>query len=288
MKLRFCIVMVLFWFAIGPATAGDLEDALAAHDAGKYEAALELLLPLGESGNVDAQNKLSHMYWYGKGTPSNYVKALGWSRRAAEQGSPAAQYDIGVHYSTGLGVDRDLRRAFEWFSKAADQNFGRAEFNVALMYLNGHGVTMDTSQWLFWLRRSTEHGEPMAQLMTARLQLMSSTPSSDEKETDRLLQSAAAQLDAEAQYVLAGLFLDGASGWPQDTSQAYFWFSLARQLGCIEATAQLERLALQLSSAQITAADELAAQWREMHPAPAGRVHPVKLKSCELTGRLNG
>lgn len=250
--------------------------------------ALKLLEPLADAGNTDAQDKLSHMYWYGEGTSPDYAKALSYSQAAAAGGSAAAQYDIGTHYAAGLGVERDLPRAFEWFKKAADKGFGSAEYNISLMYFRGDGVAKDIGQWRLWLDRSAEHGNPKAQLVTARLQLGLPVFAAGMKETDRLLQSAAAQLNAEAQYVLGGLFLDGASGWPQDSSQAYFWFSVARQLGCIEATAQLERVAIQLSPAQIVAADELAVQWRELHPAPAGRVHPVKLKSCELADEVSG
>lgn len=285
LRLRILAVAALLCAAALPAFAGDWEDALAAHDAGPYEQALALLEPLAEAGDVDAQNKLSHMYWYGEGTPSDYARALGWSRRAAEAGSAHAMYDIGVHYRTGLGgVTRSDAEAFAWFLKSAEGGDPHGARNVSTAYLMGFGVEADPVQSSYWRAVAVERGEELSLYLSA----LSRLDMGQRDEADRLLQNAAAKNLSDAQFQLAELFLLGQSGWPLDAVQAHMWLTIAAASGCLEAPALAKRLAQGMSPEQLSQSASLAEMWQAANPIEPGQVHPVERKACKAAPMLNG
>jgi TPR repeat protein len=59
---------------------------------------------LAEQGQVEAQESLGTLYYYGLGVPQNYVEAVKWYRLAAEQGFADGQFDLGLMYDNGDGV----------------------------------------------------------------------------------------------------------------------------------------------------------------------------------------
>lgn len=276
--MRICLYIwaVVLFVAASPAFAGDYEDALAAHDAGKYEEALELLKPLGEAGNVDAQNKLSHMYWYGEGTAVDYDEALRWSRRAAATGSASAYYDIGVHYRAGLGVPQSDELAFEWQLKAANLGDSWAAKSVAVSYALGRGVSPDPILYLHWLRVAADLGSPDAELLIGIMSLSLG----DIAEADRMLQASAASSEPEAALKLGRLFLEGTDGWSKDPTQALMWLTIAGRAGCLEAPALLKRAAAEADPRTLQDLDALVASWEAANPFKPGRFHPPEPLTC--------
>ena len=263
-SLRICLYIwaILLFVAATPAFAGDYEDALAAHDMGQYETALALLRPLGEANNVDAQNKLSHMYWYGEGTAVDYDEALRWSRRAAAAGSASAYYDIGVHYRAGLGVPQSDELAFEWQLKAANLGDSWAAKAVGRSYTLGMGVAQDPVLGLHWLRIAADLGSPDAELLMGIMSLHLG----DVAEADRQLQGAASAREPEAALRLGRLFLDGTDGWSKDPAQALMWLTIAGREGCLEAPALLRRAAADADPRTLEDLDALVASWEAANP----------------------
>lgn len=108
------------------ALAGPFEDALIAAEAGDYETALGLLVPLAEAGDPASQYNLAVLYENGGGVEQNYVEAARWYGLAARQGHMWAQKSLGAMYGNGWGIDRDLTEAYVWFSLAAAQGHQEA------------------------------------------------------------------------------------------------------------------------------------------------------------------
>lgn len=75
------------------------------------------------------------MYLDGTGTPRDYVKAMMWSRRAAEQGIAEAQYNVGSMYLRGWGVPMDEAQARAWYERSASQGFEMAKRRLQDMQL---------------------------------------------------------------------------------------------------------------------------------------------------------
>ncbi len=105
--------------AVGPLSAGPMEDGYAAIQRGDPETALRLWRPLADEGNVNAQFNLGYLYDKGQGVRQNFVEAMRWFRKAADQGDAISQFTIGTMYEVGKGVPVDAVQAHMWFSLAA-------------------------------------------------------------------------------------------------------------------------------------------------------------------------
>lgn len=121
------IMLVLLVCAAQPAMAGPFEDAVVAYDKRDYRTALDLISPLAEQGNADAQFMLGRMYDSGHGVPKDYAAAVAWWRRAANQGNAQAQVNLGYMYRLGQGIPQDDVQAHVWLSLAASRRSAVAE-----------------------------------------------------------------------------------------------------------------------------------------------------------------
>ena len=116
MKAVFAGLLLLA--AAETAIADPFEDGVAALDRRDYMAALQLLRPLAESGNPDAQINLANMYFDGNGVPQNYAEGVKLYLAAAEKGSADARIALGFLYEYGDAVPRDYVQAYKWFDLA--------------------------------------------------------------------------------------------------------------------------------------------------------------------------
>ena len=153
--MRRCATVVrasLMLVAIGgAATAGPLEDAVAAYQRGDYVTALRLWRPLAEQGDADAQFHLGVMYESGQGGLRNDAEAIKWYRKAAEHDDAVAQFNLGIMYAKGEGVSPNHAEAALWYRLAADHGLAGAQFNLGMMYVEGQGVPQDYVQAHMWL-----------------------------------------------------------------------------------------------------------------------------------------
>ena len=96
----------------GAAQAVSLDEAVAALYRGDYSTVLQILKPLAEQGDVEAQVMLGILYKAGQGVvPQDDAEAVKWYRLAADQGAATAQYNIGSAYYYGRGLPQDRHRA---------------------------------------------------------------------------------------------------------------------------------------------------------------------------------
>lgn len=145
-------------------------------------------------------------------------KGLSSLQYAAEQGHAMAQWKLGRMYAAGDGVPRSDLRAFDYFSRIADTH---AEDNP------------DMPQARFVANAFVQLGN----------YYLKGIPNSDVKvdpDRAREMYAYAASYfgDADAQYSLARIYLDGV-GIPRDTRQAVRWLSLSANKGQARAQAVL-------------------------------------------------
>src|SRR5438128_1625334 len=95
------IGLLSVYLLIAPAFADPLSDALATYRSGNFSTAKAMLTPLAEAGDASAQDTLYHLYWYGKGTPTDFEKGLKWARDSAALGNADAEHGIAMAYSFG-------------------------------------------------------------------------------------------------------------------------------------------------------------------------------------------
>jgi uncharacterized protein len=209
----------------GGAVAGPFEDAQAAHSRRDYATALRLWRPLADQGNAEAQYALGFMYDGGQGVPKNYARAAKWWRLAADQGHTFAQYNLGTLYDNGNGVPQNKAEALKWYHLAAERGNDGAQFNVGVLHFAGVAVSENRIEAAKWFRRAADQGHIGAQ-------------------------------------VYLGLCYATGLGVPQDNIQAYMWLSLAAARSDQDAISNRNRVAQQMTPAQIAEAQKLAVEWK--------------------------
>ncbi|MBR1214052.1 tetratricopeptide repeat protein [Bradyrhizobium sp. JYMT SZCCT0180] len=209
----------------GGAVAGPFEDAQVAHSRRDYATALRLWRPLADQGNAEAQYALGFMYDGGQGVPKNYARAAKWWRLAADQGHTFAQYNLGTLYDNGNGVPQNKAEALKWYHLAAERGNDGAQFNVGVLHFAGVAVSENRIEAAKWFRRAADQGHLGAQ-------------------------------------VYLGLCYATGLGVPQDNIQAYMWLSLAAARSDQDAISNRNRVAQQMTPAQIAEAQKLAVEWK--------------------------
>lgn len=99
----------------------DLSSGIAAFEAKHFAQALNLLSPLAEQGDPDAQYRLAIMAQNGLGLHKNPLLAFRHMQAAAQQGFALAQHGLGFMYLDGDCAVQDTAKALEWFKLAAAQ-----------------------------------------------------------------------------------------------------------------------------------------------------------------------
>jgi TPR repeat protein len=261
------------------AYAGAWDDAWSAYQRGDFETALSGMLQLAEAGDMTAQDRLAHIYWYGEGTPIDYAEALRWSERSAAQGSFRGMNDLAAHYEHGNGVPVDLAKAFELYRKASAEGDGWSSRNAADMLAAGEGVDKNEAEALRLYREAAQQGDAGSYVRLGWAYLEGTLGlAADEEEALRLFQIAARKDFPAGQWQLS-LMLGIGLGGEVDPVMSVMWYQLAVAARCLPPMP--EALAAQLSQGQVVAGTVLADQWRDRHPREDTHPHPAaKLESC--------
>jgi len=151
----------------------------------------------------------------------NVPSALTALQYAAEGGHPIAQWKLGRMYASGDGVAQDDLRAFDYFSKVANAH---AEDNPAAPQ-----ATVVANAFVALGRYYTTG-------------IANSRVKADPERAREMFAYAASYFgNAEAQYNLARMYLDGV-GMPRDPKHGVRWLGLAAQKGQHEAQAMLGQM----------------------------------------------
>lgn len=99
-----------------------LEQGLLAFRDADYSRAFELLGPLAEQGDSEAQCIIGNMYQLGLGVERSIAEAIIWYSKSAAQG-----YGVAFNNLAGIYVERgDLETARRWYQQAEEQGFSHA------------------------------------------------------------------------------------------------------------------------------------------------------------------
>lgn len=120
----------------GEASAGPLEDGVAATKRGDFETALKDWQPLAQAGDAQAQVNIGLLYEHGWGVAQDFAQAVKWFRLAAAQGLGEGQNNLGQMYAFGRGVTQDWMRAYVWFNLSAAQGDAKAAKNLEIAKAN--------------------------------------------------------------------------------------------------------------------------------------------------------
>ncbi len=141
---------------------------------------------------------------------------------AAERGHLAAQWKLARIFAEGDGVKRDDIKAFHYYSRIASEHAESNPWNPQARFVASAYVSLGG----YYLT-----GIPNSQVRA------------DPNRARELLHYAASYFgDADAQYQLARLYLEGAGNAQKDTRQGLRWLGLAAQKGQYQAQALLGQM----------------------------------------------
>ncbi len=145
------------------------------------------------------------------------------SRAMAAQGSAEEQYNLGVRYEQRM--PQDPREAVLWYRLAATQRHVESFYRLCVLSDNGRGVPQNYHDALRWCHLAADQGH------------------------------------ARAMFII-GAYYDKARVAPRDVVQAHRWYNLAAANGYEEGATWRDRLALDMTPAQIAEAQLLARNWK--------------------------
>lgn len=245
--IRIHKIFILGLLFCGQLWANDYETGRSAYISGDYDRALQILKPLAENGDPEAQKVLGIMYDYGHGLEKDLQEALYWYIRSAEQGQPAVQYQVGAKYFRGEGTEQDYAEAAKWWEMAANGGQVDAQFNLGLMYYRGLTMERDNFKAAQLFQLAADQGHGYAQYSLA---VMYSFGQSVDKNYDIALKwfrKSSEQGVAQAQYNM-GVYYDNGYGVEKDTQLARKWYERASAQGLDEATNKLLALTQSIDS----------------------------------------
>ncbi|MEE8321339.1 MAG: SPOR domain-containing protein [Gammaproteobacteria bacterium] len=214
-----------------------------------YDRALQILKPLAEAGDSQAQITLGIMYDYGHGVPADPGEALIWYKIAANQGVPIVQHDIGVKYFQGMGVEQDYLEAAKWWDMSANAGLADSQFNLGLMHYRGLGIPQNHSKATELFQAAAAQGHGHAQYSLAVMYAFGQGMDKDYQTALELFNKSAVQGVAQAQFNL-GVFYENGYGLDKDMTKAKEWFQKAAATGLQEAVEKLAVLNSQKQTMQ--------------------------------------
>src|SRR5690606_27363362 len=127
------------------------------------------LLKAANAGYADAYEELGGFYYYGKGRPADYKKALYWYQKAVENASDdnfiLSYFGYGniasMYYEGGHGISKNLRKAREWYRKAADAGESESIYKYAVMCYKGEGDSEDYVEAEKYFLKLVEEDKPV-------------------------------------------------------------------------------------------------------------------------------
>lgn len=157
---------------------GDLQAAVEL--AGRYYAgdgvtrdwpqAFRLYCEAGEAGSVTAQYMAGVMLQEGQGVEANYGQAARWYERAGESAHLLSLRNLGILRQVGgPGLPRDLSAAFDAYARAAEAGDTTSAINGAALVLSGELGEARYRQASRLLMTAFALGDPQAEAMLEQL-----------------------------------------------------------------------------------------------------------------------
>jgi TPR repeat protein len=207
-----------------------IEQANIAYEAGDYETAFQLLMPLAQAGDLSAQMSIAGMYSTGNGVAQNFAEAAKWYRPAAERGLPIAQNNLAA-----MLLCSDPEEAIQWLLSAAEKDVPFAQSMLGDIYSdlynlpsNIQGGIKNSSEAVKWYQRAGKNGSPYAHHRLGEMFSNGQELGKDEEQALKYYRNAAKEGYEPSQEILGQAYAEGLLGLPKDSEQSKFWLDKAR------------------------------------------------------------
>ncbi len=213
--------------AVSPEAKALYEDAEKLAEAGKFAEAQSKLKKSAELGYAVAQFELGKAFQ----SVGQSAEAIKWFEAAGNQGNFDAMHALGRLYASGAAdVPRNLLKAKEWLEKSAAT--GNAEGNTLVGILFENYPMGENMKWaLHHLQIAADMGYAPAQAELGRLYIEGKDVQHDNAKALDLLNKAAAQQYAQAEFMLGILNGTGGAGLKANVFEAQSLFDKAAAHG---------------------------------------------------------
>lgn len=210
--------------------------ARADHYGEDFSEALQLAEKSASMNNSLGQYILGEMYMRGQGVEQGLTEALHWLRLSVSQGNMYAQFRLAMMYRDGEGVEQNSSEEFRLLKLSADQGYEYSQMTLADMYRFGTDVGQSDTEAIYWLQLAADQGNEHARDALNWMR----------RNQFETALSEARQGDAEAQFILGGIYADGnVNGVAQNFTIALEWLQKAadqRFFGAEEKIAEVNEL----------------------------------------------
>ena len=155
------------------------------------------------------------------------ILAVRWFRKSALQDNAEAEYLLGECYEGGIGVEVNHVEALRLYQKSASKGNCAGQFSLGKYYEKGRLISKNISEANRLFESSASKGYTPAQLYIGRLYSSGKNDFKvDYSKSETYFRMAAMQGNAEAQYELGLLYLNG-NGVKKNLVEAKAWIGLS-------------------------------------------------------------
>ena len=223
-------------------------------DENSVALAIPILESAANNGNIEAQSKLGDIF-FRHGLFSNGSDSLKYYKMAADQG------DIESSYWTGelLEQQGDYLIAMDYYRSAAETGHVKAQFALGISNIGGNMQESNFEEALFWFRAAALQGEQSSNRYICEIFEEAKNLFSDKLEVFKSCRIALQFEAVSAAYTL-GIAYDSVDGILPNKVQSYMWFSIANELGSLQAEQQLKELSRSMANGERSSAVTAAAK----------------------------
>lgn len=197
-------------------------------------------------GYGPGQFQLGLSYLQGRGVDRNYQQALHFFQLAGRQGVRGARHQIGRIYHFGFGVPRNFNSARRYYVQSINEGYGQSADTLASLHLGQVSNSVLQGSLEDLLEKHADEGDAVAQYNLAYSHYLGLNREKDLSEASSWFMKAASLGDADAQFMLGQLYMNG-EGVAQNDEQCFIWSQVAKLNGHKDADQNLQACRAKLS-----------------------------------------
>jgi len=199
------------------------------------------VLQEANAGNAVSQFELSIRYLTGRGFKADTVKAVYWTKKAAEQNHLLARFNLGIFQFNGWGTEWNPFEAYRNFRFAAERGMPEARFALAQFLTENLVVPQDWNEAYRWTKLAADSGYAPAKEALKIFEQRGYGSSSVAQASTREASQPSAPSPA-ATPVLQPLFLDFSPDTLQATPDSILVDDVAKAVAADSATIGLQAI----------------------------------------------
>jgi uncharacterized protein len=208
-----------------------LDEGTAAYQAGDYELAFKILIPLALNNDMTAQIAIASMYSLGEGVEQSYVEAARWYRPAAEQGNLFAIHNLAMMLFSCRKIS-DLEEAVRWLLIAAQNGLCMSQSVLGDIYSEAYDLPQEVQEKfksipeaLIWYEKAGDGGFSYAYHRLGEILSIGQGIEKDEEKAFEYFLKAAQEGYEPSQEVLGKAYSEGLLTLSKDSEKSQYWFS---------------------------------------------------------------